>query len=164
MLQKSKVSAHRARRKTVTGKELSRDLISLEEQITERMYVWTESTGIDSEVLNKARFDDTTEDIMTSEQHEIYTGFEWTLGSLIHDAIELDSFGRGDEQVNIFDIDTLHEGLLFLQERVPVDVIEDIVARFNQLLRWYSVPFGGLDAVLKEAEKVRPEAIRSWLS
>ena len=147
----------------MTGKELSRDLISLEDQITERMYVWTESIGIDSEVLNEARFDDTTEDIMTSEQHEIYTGFEWTLGSLIHDAIDLDSFERMDEPVSIFDIDTLHEGLLFLRSRVPADIIEDILVRFNQLLRWYSVPFGGLDAVLTEAENVRQEALQSWL-
>ena len=147
----------------MTRKELSRDLISLEEQITERMYVWTESIGIDSEVLNEARFDDTTENIMTSEQHEIYTGFEWTLGSLIHDAIELDGFERMDEQVNIFDINTLHEDFLFLRAQVPADIVEDILARFNQLLRWYSVPFGGLDAVLKEAKKVTEEAMRSWL-
>ena len=68
-----------------------------------------------------------------------------------------------DEQVSIFDIDSLHEGLLFLQAQVPTDFIEDIVAKFNQLLRWYSVPFGGLDAVLTEAEKVRQEAMKSWL-
>jgi hypothetical protein len=68
-----------------------------------------------------------------------------------------------DEQVSIFDIDNLHEGLLFLQAQVPADIIEDIVAKFNQLLRWYSVPFGGLDAVLTEAENVRQEAMQSWL-
>ena len=147
----------------MTRKELSRDLISLEEQITERMYVWTESIGIASEVLNEARFEDTTEDIMTSEQHEIYTGFEWTLGSLIHDAIELDSFERMDEPVSIFDIDSLHGGFLFFQAQVPADICEDIRGRFNQLLRWYSVPFGGLDAVLREAEEIKREAMRSWL-
>lgn len=65
--------------------------------------------------------------------------------------------------MSIFDIDTLHEGLLFLQAQVPADIIEDIVAKFNQLLRWYSFPFGGLEAVLTEAEKVRQEAMRSWL-
>ena len=81
----------------MTGKELSRDLISLEEQITERMYIWTESIGIDSEVLEESRFEDTTEDIMTSEQHEIYTGFASTTANLIHDAIDLDSFERMDE-------------------------------------------------------------------
>ena len=147
----------------MTGKELSRDLLSLEEQITEQMYVWTESIGIDSEVLDEAHFDDTTEDIMTPEQHEIYTGFTYTIVTLTHDAIYLDSFERMDEQVSIFDIDNLHEGLLFLQKQVPVDIIEDIVAKFNQLLRWYSVPFGGLDAVLTEAENVRQEAMQSWL-
>ena len=147
----------------MTGKELSRDLLSLEEQITEKMYVWAASIGIDSEVLNEARFEDTTEDIMTPEQHEIYAGFAYTEVSLIHDAIDLDSFERMDEPVSIFDIDTLHEGLLFLQARVPADIIEDIVERLNQLLRWYSVPFGGLDAALTEAEKVRQEAMRSWL-
>ena len=51
----------------MTGKELSRDLLSLEKQITAQMYVWTESIGIDSEVLDEARFDDSTEDIMTLE-------------------------------------------------------------------------------------------------
>jgi hypothetical protein len=157
------VSAHKARRKTVTPKELSRDLLSLEEQITEQMYVWTASIGIDSEVLDEARFDDTTEDIMTPEQHEIYTGFAYTIASLTHDAIHLDSLERMDEQVSIFDIDSLHEDLLFLQTQVPADIIEDIVAKFNQLLRWYSVPFGGLDAVLTEAENVRQEAMRLWL-
>ena len=65
--------------------------------------------------------------------------------------------------MDIFDIDSLHEGLLFLQAQVPVDIIEDIVAKFNQLLRWYSVPFGGLDVVLTEAENVRQEAMQSWL-
>ena len=144
-------------------KELSRDLLSLEEQITEQMYVWTASIGIDSEVLDEARFDDTTEDIMTPEQHEIYTGFAYTIANLIHDAIDLDSLERMDDQVDIFDIDSLHEALLFLQAQVPVDIIEDIVAKFNQLLRWYSVPFGGLDAVLTEAENVRQEAMQSWL-
>ena len=108
---------------------------------------------IDSEVLNEARFDDTTEDIMTPEQHEIYTGFAYTIANLIHDAIHLDSFERMDEQVNIFDIDSLHEDLLFLQAQVPVGIIEDIVAKFNQLLRWYSVPFGRLDAVLDRSRK-----------
>ena len=157
------VSAHKARRKTVTPKELSRDLLSLEEQITEQMYVWTASIGIDSEVLDEARFDDTTEDIMTPEQHEIYTGFAFTIANLIHDAIDLDSLERMDDQVDIFDIDSLHEALLFLQAQVPVDIIEDIVAKFNQLLRWYSVPFGGLDAVLTEAENVKQEAMQSWL-
>ena len=157
------VSAHKARRKTVTPKELSRDLLSLEEQITEQMYVWTASIGIDSEVLEEARFEDTTEDIMTPEQHEIYTGFAFTIANLIHDGVDLDSLERMDEQVDIFDIDTLHEGLLFLQSRVPAEIIEDIVAKFNQLLRWYSVPFSGLDAVLTEAENVRQEAMQSWL-
>ena len=147
----------------MTPKELSRDLLSLEKQITEQMYVWTASIGIDSEVLNEARFDDTTEDIMTPEQHEIYTGFAYTIANLIHDAIHLDSFERMDEQVNIFDIDSLHEDLLFLQAQVPVGIIEDIVAKFNQLLRWYSVPFGRLDAVLTEAENVRQKAMQSWL-
>ena len=147
----------------MTRKELSRNLLSLKEQINEKMYVWTASIGIDSEVLNEARFDDTTEDIMTPEQHEIYTGFAYTEVSLIHDAIDLGSFERMDERVSIFDIDTLHEGLLFLQARVPVDIIEDIVAKLNQLLRWYSVPFGELDAVLTEVEKIRQEAMRSWL-
>ena len=145
----------------MTPKELSRDLLSLEEQITEQMYVWTGSIGIDSEVLEEARFDDTTEDIMTPEQHKIYTGFAYTMANLIHDAVDLDSLERMDEQVSIFDIDSLHEGLLFLQAQVPADIIEDIVAKLNQLLRWYSVPFGGLDAVLTEAEKVRQEAMRS---
>ena len=148
----------------MTPKELSRDLLSLEEQITEQMYVWTKSIGIDSEVLDEASFDDTTEDIMTPEQHEIYTGFAYTIASLTHDAIHLDSLERMDEQVSIFDIDSLHEDLLFLQTQVPADIIEDIVAKFNQLLRWYSVPFGGLDAVLTEAENVRQEAMRLWLS
>ena len=147
----------------MTGKELSRDLLSFEERITEQMYVWTASIGIDSEVLDEARFDDTTEDIMTPAQHEIYTGFTYTAAGLIHDAIDLGSLERMDEPVSIFDIDTLHEGLLFLQAQVPADIIEDIVAKFNQLLRWYSVPFGGLDAVLTEAEKVKQEAMRSWL-
>ncbi len=147
----------------MTGKELSRDLSSLEDQITEQMYVWAASIGIDPEVLDEARFEDTTEDIMTPEQHKIYNVFSWTIGSLIHDAIELDGFERMNEQVSIFDIDSLHEGLLFLQAQVPADFIEDIVERFNQLLRWYSVPFGGLDAALTEAEKVRQEAMRSWL-
>ena len=155
--------ADKARRKTVPGTELSRDLFSLEEQITEQMYVWAASIGIDSEVLDEARSDDTTEDIMTPEQHEIYTGFTYTAAGLIHDAIDLDSLERMDEPVSIFDIDTLHEGLLFLQAQVPADFIEDIVARFKQLLRWYSVPFGGLDAVLTEAENVRQEAMQSWL-
>ena len=100
---------------------------------------------------------------MTPEQHEIYTGFAYTIANLIHDAIDLDSLERMDEQVDIFDIDSLHESLLFLQAQVPVDIIEDIVAKFNQLLRWYSVPFGGLDAVLTEAENVRQEAMQSWL-
>ena len=147
----------------MTGKELSRDLLSLEEQITAQMYVWTESIGIDSEVLEEARFDDTTEDIMTPDQHETYTGFSYTTASLTHDAIHLDSLEHMDEQVSIFDIDNLHESLLFLQAQVPTDFIEDIVAKFNQLLRWYSVPFGGLDAVLTEAENVRQEAMKSWL-
>ena len=83
--------------------------------------------------------------------------------SLIHDAIDLYSFERMDELVSIFDIDALHEGLLFLQARVPADIIEDIVAKLNQLLRWYSVLFGGLKAALTEAENVRQEAMRSWL-
>lgn len=147
----------------MTGAELSRDLFSLEEQITAQMYIWTASIGIDSEVLDEARFEDTTENIMTLEQHEIYIGFDYTIASLTHDAVNLGSLERMDEQVSIFDIDTLHEGLLFLQAQVPTDVIEDIVAKFNQLLRWYSVPFGGLDAVLTETEKVRQEAMRSWL-
>ena len=108
----------------MTPKELSRDLLSLEEQITEQMYVWTASIGIDSEVLDEARFDDTTEDIMTPEQHDIYTGFAYTIANLIHDAIDLDSFERMDEQVSVFDIDSLHEGLLFLQAQVPVDINE----------------------------------------
>ena len=127
------------------------------------MYVWTESIGINSEVLEETRFDDTTEDIMTPDQHEIYTGFSYTTASLTHDAIHLGSLEHMDEQVSIFDIDNLHEGLLFLQAQVPTDFIEDIVAKFNQLLRWYSVPFGGLDAVLTEAENVRQEAMKSWL-
>lgn len=156
-------AALNARRKTVTGEELSRDLFALEEQITAQMYVWSASIGIDSEVLDEARFDDTTEDIMTPEQHEIYTGFAWTTLSLIHDAVELGGLERMNEQVSIFDIDNLHEGLLLLQAQVPADIIEDIVERLNQLLRWYSVPFGGLDAALTEAEKVRQEAMRSWL-
>ena len=147
----------------MTEKELSRDLVSFEEQITEQMYVWTGSIGIDSEVLEEARFEDTTEDIMTPEQHEIYTGFAFTIANLIHDAVDLDSLERMDEQVDIFDIDTLHEGLLFFQAQVPADICEDIRWKFNQLLRWYSVPFGGLDAVLTEAENVRQEAMRSWL-
>lgn len=155
------VLAHNTRGKSVTGEELSRDLSSLEDQITEQMYVWAEVIGIDSEALNEARFEDTTEDIMTPEQHEIYIGFDWTIVGLIHDGVELGSLGRMNEPVGIFDIDTLHEGLLFLQARVPADIAEDIVARFNQLLRWYSVPFGGLEAALKEAEKVRQEAMRS---
>ena len=145
----------------MTGEELSRDLFSLEEQITAQMYVWTESIGIDSEVLDEARFEDTTEDIMTPEQHEIYTGFAWTTVNLIHDGVDLGGLERMNEQVSIFDIENLHEGLLFLQERVPADFIEDIVAKINQLLRWYSVPFGGLAAVLAEAESVRQEAMRS---
>ena len=147
----------------MTGAELSRDLFSLEEQITEQMYVWTASIGIDAEVLDEARFEDTTEDIMTPEQHEIYNGFAWTTGSLIHDAVDLGGLERMNEQVSIFDIENLHEGLLILQARVPADFIEGIVEKFNQLLRWYSVPFGGLDAVLTEAERVRQEAMRSWL-
>ena len=147
----------------MTRKELSRDLLSFEKQITEQMYVWTASIGIDSEILNEARFEDTTEDIMTPEQHEIYTGFAYTTASLIHDAVDLDSLERMDEQVDIFVIESLHEGLSFLQEQVPADFIEDIVSRFKQLLRWYSVPFGGLDAVLTEAENVSQEAMRSWL-
>lgn len=145
----------------MTGEELSRDLFSLEEQITAQMYVWTASIGIDSEVLDEARFEDTTEDIMTPEQHETYTGFAWTTVSLIHDAVDLDGLERMNEQVSIFDIENLHEGLLFLQARVPADFIEGIVAKIHQLLRWYSVPFGGLDAVLAEAESVRQEAMRS---
>lgn len=48
----------------MTGEELSRDLFSLEEQITAQVYVWSASIGIDSEVLDEARFDDTTEDIV----------------------------------------------------------------------------------------------------
>ena len=147
----------------MTGEELSRDLFSLEEQITAQMYVWTESIGIDSEVLDEARFDDTTEDIMTLEQHEIYIGFTFTTASLTHDSVDLGSLERMNKQVSIFDIDNLHEGLLFLQARVPADIIEDIVAKFNQLLRWYSVPFDGLEAVLTKAENVRQEAMRSWL-
>ncbi|MDE0423267.1 MAG: hypothetical protein OXN25_00200 [Candidatus Poribacteria bacterium] len=147
----------------MTGGELSRDLFSLEEQITAQMYVWVESIGIDSEVFAEAYCDDTTEDIMTSEQHDIYTGFAYTIVSLTHDAVDLGGLERMNEQVSIFDIDTLHEGLLFLQAQVPADIIEDIVAKFNQLLRWYSFPFGGLEAVLTEAEKVRQEAMRSWL-
>ena len=147
----------------MTPKELSRDLLSLEDQIAEQMYVWIESIGIDSEVLEEARFDDTTEDIMTPEQHEIYTGFAFTIANLIHDAVDLDSLERMDDQVDIFDIDSLHEALLFLKAQVPIDIIEDIVEKFNQLLRWYSVPFGGLDAVLTEAENVRQEAMRLWL-
>ena len=149
--------------KIVTGAELSRDLFSLEEQITAQMYVWAASIGIDSEVLDEARFEDSTEDIMTPEQHEIYTGFDFTIGNLIHDGVELGGLRRMDEPVSIFDIDSLHEGLLFFQAQVPADIIEDIVAKFNPLLRWYSVPFGGLDAVLTEAENVRQEAMRSWL-
>ncbi len=156
------VSVHKTGRKTVTGKELSRDLLSLEKQITAQMDLWIASIGIDSKVLEEARFDDTTEDIMTPEQHEIYTGFAYTIGNLIHDAIDLGNFERMNEQVGIFDIDSLHEALLFLQAQVPVDMIEDIVAEFNQLLRWYSLPFSGLDAALKEAENVRQEALRSW--
>ena len=35
------VSVHKSRRETVTGKELSRDLFSFEEPITEQMYVWS---------------------------------------------------------------------------------------------------------------------------
>ena len=147
----------------MTPKELSRDLLSLEDQIAEQMYVWIESIGIDSEVLEEARFDDTTEDIMTPEQHKIYTGFAFTIANLIHDAVDLDSLERMDEQVDIFDIDSLHEALLFLKAQVPIDIIEDIVVKFNQLLRWYSVPFGGLDAVLTEAENVKQEAMQSWL-
>ena len=127
------------------------------------MYVWTASIGIDSEVLDEARFEDTTEDIMTPAQHEIYIGFDFTIGNLIHDGVELGSLRRMNEPVDIFNIESLHEGLSFLQEQVPADIIEDIVAKFNQLLRWYSVPFGGLDAVLTEAEKVKQEAMRSWL-
>ena len=100
---------------------------------------------------------------MTPEQHEICTGFAYTEVSLIHDAIDLDSFERMDERVSIFDIDTLHEGLLFLQARVLASIIENIVAKLNQLLRWYSVPFGGLDVVWTEAKKVRQEAMGSWL-
>lgn len=157
------VLVYKARRKTVTRKELSRDLLSLEEQISEQMDVWIGSIGIDSEVFDEARFEDTTEDIMNPGQHEIYTGFAFTIASLIHDAIHLDSLECMDEQVNIFDIDTLHESLLFLKAQVPTDFIEGIVAKYNQLLRWYSVPFGGLDAVLTEAENVRREAMRSWL-
>ena len=61
------------------------------------MYVWAASIGIDAEVLEESRFEDTTEDIMTSEQHEIYTGFAYTTTNLIHDAIDLDSFERMDE-------------------------------------------------------------------
>ena len=148
---------------SVTGEELSRDLFSLEEQITAQMYVWTASIGIDSEVLDEARFDDTTEDIMTPEQHEIYNRFSWTTASLIHDAVDLGGLKRMNEEVSIFDIDNLHEGLLFLQAQVPADIIEDVVAKFNQLLRWYLVPFGGLEAALAEAENVRQEAMRSWL-
>ena len=147
----------------MTRKELSSDLFSLEEQITEQMYVWAASIGIDSEVLDEARFEDTTEDIMTPEHHEIYNGFNFLIGSLIHDAVDLGGLERMNEQVSIFDIDTLHEGLLFLQAQVPADFIEGIVEKFNQLLRWYSVPFGGLEAVLTEAEKVKQEAMRSRL-
>ena len=126
------------------------------------MYVWAASIGIDSEVLDEARLEHTTEDIMTWEQHRIYMGFDFTIVNLI-DGVELGNLERMDEQVSIFDIDNLHEGLLFLQAQVPADFIEDIVAKFNQLLRWYSVPFGGLDAVLAEAEKVKQEAMRLWL-
>lgn len=72
---------------------------------------------------------------MTPEQHEIYTGFAYTEVSLIHGAIDLGSFERMDERVSIFDIDTPHEGLLFLQARVPADIIEGIIAKLNQLLR-----------------------------
>ena len=90
---------------------------------------------------------------MTPAQHEIYTGFTYTAAGLIHDAIDLDSLERMDEPVSIFDIDTLHEGLLFLQAQVPADIIEDIVAKFNQLLRWYSVPFGGVRRCLNRSRK-----------
>ena len=147
----------------MTGKELSRDLFSFEEPITEQMYVWAASIGIDSEVLDEARLEHTTEDIMTREQHAIYMGFDFTIVNLIHDGVELGGLRRMDEEVDIFVIESLHEGLSFLQEQVPADFIEDIVSRFKQLLRWYSVPFGGLDAVLTEAEKVKQEAMRSWL-
>ena len=157
------VAALNVRRKTVTGEELSRDLFALEEQITAQMYVWVKSIGIDSKVFAEAYCDDTTEDIMTPEQHEIYNGFSWTIVSLIHDAVDLGGLERMNEQVSIFDIDSLHEDLLLLQAQVPADIIEDIVERLNQLLRWYSVPFGGLDAALTEAENVRQEAMRSWL-
>ena len=161
-LREDSISTQR-KEKTVTGKELSRDLFSLEEQVTEQMYVWAASIGIDSEVLDEARFEDTTEDIMTPEQHEIYNGFSLITVGLIHDGVDLGGLERMNELVSIFDIENLHEGLLFLQEQVPADFIEDIVAKFKQLLRWYSVLFGGLDAVLTEAEKVRQEAMRSWL-
>ncbi len=57
-------------------KELSRDLSFLEEQIAEQMYVWAASIGIDSEVLDEARLEHTTEDIMTWEQHSIYSKSE----------------------------------------------------------------------------------------
>ena len=147
----------------MTREELSRDLLSLQEQLSKQMYVWTEFIGIDSEVLDEASFNDTTEDIMTPEQHKIYTGFAYTTANLIHDTVYLDSLEHMDEQVSIFDIDSLHESLLFLQAQVPIDIIEDIVAKFNQLLRWYSVPFGGLEAVLREAEKIRRETLTSWL-
>ena len=147
----------------MTRKELSRDLLSFEEQITEQMYVWAASIGIDSEVLDEARLEHTTEDIMTWEQHRIYMGFDFTIVHVIPDGVESDGLRRMNEDVDIFVIESLHEGLSFLQEQVPADFIEDIVSRFKQLLRWYSVPFGGLDAVLTEAEKVKQEAMRSWL-
>ena len=69
----------------MTGKKLSRNLLSLEEQITEQMYVWAASIGIGSEVLQEALFEDITEDIMTPEQHEIYTDFAYTTANLIQD-------------------------------------------------------------------------------
>ena len=147
----------------MTQKELSGDLYALEKQITEQMHVWIESIGIDSEAFAEASFDDAIEDIMTPEQHEIYTGFDWTRISLLHNVIKLDNFRHRNEPVSIFDIDSIHQDLLFLQSRVPADMIEDIVARFNELLRWYSVPFGGLDAVSTKAEEIRRKAMRSWL-
>ena len=54
---------------------------------------------------------------MTPEQHDIYTGFAYTIANLIHDAIDLDSFERMDEQVSVFDIDSLHEAYCFYKRK-----------------------------------------------
>ena len=101
-LGKSETYEDKARRKTGTRKELSRDLSFLEEQIAEQMYVWAASIGIDSEVLDEARLEHTTEDIMTWEQHEIYIGFDFTIVYVIPDCVESDDFRRMDEDVDIF--------------------------------------------------------------